>query len=204
MAEKCTAHRSDGEPCSAWEIPDTGTCYFHGQSPMRVKRANVDRNVLKAATELMHAYGATMGAPLQTSPAEFMLDELNRTNGHVAWLQERILTDAPDEIAKSFWLFARSTESNATYLEMADLTSYAGVWLKLYMEERKHGVNVAERAARAGIEDRYIRIAEQQADLVAAVIKQVITELGHDVNNPVVRAVAHRALTSINAGAVTA
>ena len=52
------------------------------------------------------------------------------------------------------------------------------IWLKLYQQERAHLVKVCESAIRAGIEERRVRLAEEQGQLVAHAIRAILTDLG--------------------------
>jgi len=38
-AVRCTAHRSDGEPCRAWAVRDAVICIAHGAGAPQVRRA---------------------------------------------------------------------------------------------------------------------------------------------------------------------
>lgn len=59
------------------------------------------------------------------------------------------------------------------------VTQEAGpsVWLTLYMRERDHLVKVCTQAIKAGIEERRVRLAEQQGALVAGVIRLILGDL---------------------------
>ncbi len=51
------------------------------------------------------------------------------------------------------------------------------IWYTLYSRERDHLVKVAAAAIKAGVEERKVRLAEQQGDLVALVIRRILTDL---------------------------
>ena len=53
----------------------------------------------------------------------------------------------------------------------------ASVWYVLYERERKHLVAVAAAALKAGVEERRVRLAEQQGNLVADVIRRILDAL---------------------------
>jgi hypothetical protein len=52
------------------------------------------------------------------------------------------------------------------------------IWLKLYQAERAHLVSVCAQAIKAGIEERRIRLAESQGELVAHAIRAILADLG--------------------------
>ncbi len=51
------------------------------------------------------------------------------------------------------------------------------IWYVLYENERKHLVQVCSAALKAGVEERLVRLAEQQGDLVAMVIRRILDDL---------------------------
>src|SRR5205807_3001757 len=104
MGKICIGRRKDGSPCQAYSVPPSDFCWFHGAQTNPVKRQKHTEKVVEAAQELMQ----TLGAPQHTTPAEFVLQELYRTNGHILWLQERLLCDLPEDVAPSFWMFKRA------------------------------------------------------------------------------------------------
>lgn len=53
----------------------------------------------------------------------------------------------------------------------------AHAWLKLYQAERAHLVNVCKAAIAAGIEERKVKLAEQQGSLLADVIRRILADL---------------------------
>ena len=55
--------------------------------------------------------------------------------------------------------------------------SAPNVWYQLYMTERDHLVKVSAAALRAGIEERRIKMAEDQGNLVAAVLQRILAAL---------------------------
>jgi hypothetical protein len=118
----------------------------------------------------------TYGLPLDVSPGDALLDEVRYTAGHVAWLRERIRELENRDLV---WGMTEQTEKNATEFTGTDTTYGAvpNVWVDLYMRERKHLVDVAKAAIAAGIEERKVRLAEQQGALVAAVIRGILADL---------------------------
>lgn len=50
-------------------------------------------------------------------------------------------------------------------------------WYQLYLGERKHLVAVTTAALKAGIEERRVKLAEQQGDLVAQAIRSILDAL---------------------------
>lgn len=64
-------------------------------------------------------------------------------------------------------------DAGQTVVEQAGLN----IWYQLYMKEREHLAKVSALALRAGIEERKIKLAESQGELVAAVLKRILNAL---------------------------
>ncbi|NNN30735.1 hypothetical protein HLK59_10235 [Streptomyces sp. S3(2020)] len=124
---------------------------------------------------------ATYGVPVETTATQALLDEVQRTAGHVAWLGDRV-RELDYEVAAGenvehplVWGVTRRKIGG----DDAGITeeAAASVWLKLYQQERAHLVRVAEAAIRAGIEERRIKLAESQGMLIALAIRQILGDL---------------------------
>lgn len=100
------------------------------------------------------------GIARPTHPFEFLLDEVSRCAGNVAWIENKISRLPFDE-----------------QLLDDDGLNPSG-WVKLYHQERQKGVRASEVAIRAGIAERHVRIAETQTNDMVAVIRATLHEIG--------------------------
>ncbi|MFF7881050.1 hypothetical protein ACH40F_07765 [Streptomyces sp. NPDC020794] len=125
---------------------------------------------------------ATYGRKIETTATAALLDEVQWTAGHVAWLRERVqeiesaaVVAGTDSEHPLIWGVTREKEGG----EDRGITSEAApnIWLKLYQQERTHLVKVCSEAIRAGIEERRVRIAEEQGALVAQAIRAILGDL---------------------------
>lgn len=117
------------------------------------------------------------GGPIDVTPEEALLQEVRRTAGHVAWLGRLIAgMESEDEL----WGYVGSAGSQSD--EKGSRDFYASiepvVWLRLYHQERAHLKSVAKAAIDAGIAERQVRLAEQQADLLAGALQAILNDLG--------------------------
>jgi hypothetical protein len=172
QAIKCTGHKANGEPCGKWAMNGQLVCDTCGGRAPQAKAKAVVRISEQRAIRAVETYGL----PLDVSPGDALLDEVRYTAGHVAWLRERIRELENRDLV---WGMTEQTEKNATEFTGTDTTYGAvpNVWVDLYMRERKHLVDVAKAAIAAGIEERKVRLAEQQGALVAAVIRGILADL---------------------------
>jgi hypothetical protein len=118
----------------------------------------------------------TYGLPRDISPTDALLEEVKYTAGHVAWLRDRVAELEQDDLV---WGVTEKAKKNATEFKGTDVTEQArpNVWLDLYMRERQHLVAVTKAAISAGIEERRVRIAEAQGQIVARVIQRILDRL---------------------------
>lgn len=186
MANFCGAKNRAGNPCqrpAGWGTDHAGygRCKLHGGSH---KNGRAQGRKLMAAEAVV-----TYGLPREIDPHNALLEELHRTAGHVAWLATKI----------------------AAFEDDADLKQYAGsedgmlwekpaVWIDLYHRERKHFAEIAKTCVSVGIEERRVQLAERQGQLIADVLRGVLTELGV-IDRPEVPAVVRRHLTVIDGAA---
>jgi hypothetical protein len=63
------------------------------------------------------------------------------------------------------------------------------VWVRLYQEWHDRLVRVSKLAIDAGVAELQVRLAEKQAQQLAAVIRAILTDLGHDLDEENVRKV---------------
>lgn len=170
--------RAEGEQCGAPAMVGQNVCRHHGGSAPQALKAAAERVAEEKARQLV----ATYGRKIETTATEALLDEVQWTAGHVAWLRERVQEIESDAVVATsdsehplIWGVTREKAGGEDH----GITSEAApnVWLKLYQQERTHLVKVCEAAIRAGIEERRVRLAEEQGALVAQVIRLILADL---------------------------
>lgn len=161
-----------GDRCTQWACVGLTVCRSHGASK-KAQAAGKRRAAAAAAEKKARELVETYGRKIETTAVEALLDEVQWTAGHVAWLRERVGELEQNELA---WGTTRIKEGG----DDRGVTEEAvpNVFLKLYQAERTHLVKVCTEAIRAGIEERRVRLAEAQGNLVAQVIKGILDDLG--------------------------
>jgi hypothetical protein len=164
--------------CGAPAMLGQNVCRHHGGSaPQSIKAAKE-----RIAEEKARALVATYGRKVETTATQALLDEVQWTAGHVAWLRERVqeietaaAVAGTDSEHPLVWGITREKSGG----EDEGVTSEASpnVWLKLYQMERTHLVRVCSEAIKAGIEERRVRLAEEQGALVAQAIRAILGDL---------------------------
>jgi hypothetical protein len=169
--QRCTARNQAGGQCRNPAVPGATVCRFHGGAAPQVQEA-AQRRIALAEARLA---AETLGLLIDISPEQALLDEVQRAAGMVAFYQARV-----EEIADGGFnsLVFGLTKSKIGGEDGGDtFEAKPNVWLELFNGERDRLVKVCAAALRAGIEERRVKLAEQQGILVAAVIRRILTRL---------------------------
>jgi hypothetical protein len=172
LKPKCSGKRSNGEPCTKWPMKGQRVCNTHGGSSPQAKAAAERRLQMVGAEQAV----ATFGLPREIDPRDALLEEIYRTAGAVDWLHQQVVKLEAEQIT---WGKAEEVEKQAGEFPGVDVTYKAAVnvWVELWQNERKHLVNVSKAAIAAGLEERKVRLAEQQGAMLASVIKNILGDL---------------------------
>ena len=192
---RCTAKaKSSGKRCKKAAVLGGTVCESHGAGKRGTKqREHFDRRhkKQKAAQAV-----ATYGLPREVDPHDALLEEVHRTAGHVAWLG-----DIVSELDRGalVWGITEQVQKDATEFPGTDVKAQAApnVWLELYHRERQHLVKVAKAAIDAGIDERRVRLAEEQGRVIVDVLKATLADLGVDVT-PEVASTVGRHLRAVS------
>lgn len=163
------------EQCGQMAMDGQNICRKHGgNAPQNLAKAKERVTEQKAA-----ALVATYGLKIETTAAQALLDEVQWTAGHVAWLRERVqeieASAEPGSKSALVWGVTKKKTGGEDYGTTEE--AVPNVWLKLYQQERDHLVKVSSAAIKAGIEERRVQLAEQQGALVAQAIRAILGDL---------------------------
>ncbi|MGA3562643.1 hypothetical protein [Melissospora conviva] len=148
--------------------PGTGRCKLHGGST----RTHVTAGRKALAEKAVAAFGL----PREIDPRDALLEEVYRTAGAVDWLHQQVQALQAAEVV---WGVTEEVTKDAGEFPGVDTTRSAevNVWVRLYAQERAHLVRVAKEAIGAGLEERRVKLAEQQGAMLAGVIKAILGDL---------------------------
>lgn len=167
--QRCTAtNRESGERCRRYHRSGGNVCALHGGNARQV-RNKADK---RTAVEKVKALVTTYGLPVDIAPEQAILDEVHRTAGHVAWLEQQVHALTEGELA---WGITRVKEGGDDRGTTEEAVPHA--LLRLYNEERDRLVRVCTAALKAGIEERRVKLAERDGALVAEVIRGILGDL---------------------------
>ncbi|TXH12528.1 MAG: hypothetical protein E6R03_12735 [Hyphomicrobiaceae bacterium] len=105
-----------------------------------------------------------LGAPIDITPHEALLQEVQRTAGLVVWFEDILEKAASDKENPFDDVMIQYTKLGVTP---------SATW-QMYQWERQHLVDVSRIAIKAGVAERKVQIAEQQGRLIAAVMQAFI------------------------------
>jgi len=149
----------------------------HGGASSKVQAAAARREAEAAAAAALGKAMLTLGEPAgDIDPAKALLDEIAWTHAHVQWLRLKVQELGADELV---WGRTQTDQGVGPQGPVDTTTEKAGAntWYDLYMREREHLVKVTTAALKAGIEERKIKLAEDQGNLVAAVLQRILSAL---------------------------
>lgn len=162
-----------------------GRCKLHGGAGSRPR--DMDERVARRAV-------ATYGLPVEVDPHDALIEEIARTNGHVLWLGD-IIADL--ERGTLIWGIAQEKTGGEDW--GTTHKAAPNVWLELYHRERQHLARVSKAAIDAGIDERRVRLAEDQGQAIVQVLRATLEDLGVDVT-PEVASTVGRHLRAIDGG----
>lgn len=129
----------------------------------------------------------------ETDPGEILLQEIQRTAGHIEWLREQLLHSDPDRFVESLWLRGRASGWVAPHeFNTRDWSAAGALWVEIYQKERAHLASICRTALAAGIEERRVRIAERMAGTISDAIRGMLFDLGLDPEDDRVRSVVYK------------
>jgi len=175
---RCWGRKNTGTQCGQIAMRGQNVCKNHGgKAPQNLAKAE-ERLTEEKARVLVETYGRK----IETTATEALLDEVKWSAGHVAWLRERVqeieaqaVVAGADHEHPLVWGVTRKKTGGDDFGTTTE--AVPNVWLKLYQQERTHLVKVCSEAIRAGIEERRIKLAEQEGALVAQAIRSILADL---------------------------
>lgn len=159
MKAKCSAHRSNGEPCQRSPIAGGMVCATHGGSAPAVRAAAARRLEVAAVEADVRAVIASEGLEAVTEPLEALALLATETLAMKSALAARV--NALSDITTTSKLGVEALKVEVALYERA--IDRSGKFLDLL--------------AKSNFEDRRLRISEQTAGMFVTVMKNVLNRL---------------------------
>jgi hypothetical protein len=178
--DRCLGHRRKhpDAPCRAWPNNGSDVCRIHGASAPQAIAKATERVQQAAIVQAARTFGVARNG---VSEEQALREELSRTLGNIAWLTVVVADLEAEDV---FW--GRTAEETGresgsggrgdTSRDHATIRREArlNVAVAYLMEERKHLKSLAVEMVRLGLQEREVRIEEQQGHLWASVMRAVL------------------------------
>lgn len=186
----CNGRRPGGEGLCRMEaghnvpgISGRGRCSRHGgKTPTQLTKTRRE-----IAAEKLGTYGLSIEEPPGMNPIEVFRRVIGRSYRSVRWLESEIRKADPSGIT---WGRVREIErdhgesgASASAAAKGETEWRAGTAaiVELYFKERELLRRYCRDALKAGVEEREIRLAERQADILTDAFETVLGRLGTEV-----------------------
>lgn len=184
--ELCGAKTPNGKYPTCHRTAGAGTTH-KGVGHCSRHAGSTESHGKAASVEIARRECVALGIPIETTPADALMDEVREACGNVAFyrqLVQRLPTHPADDVLvpavevegedgkpqtiPAHWERGESGIYGRTYHVSGIPTGEAKphVLLQLYNDERKRKLDASTAALRAGIEERQIRIAEAEAERI--------------------------------------
>lgn len=181
---KCKGHSTiTGKPCGNYPLKGATVCRKHGGAAPQVKAAARKRAEEEKAAEKMAKHAAKMaalfGAPREVEPSQALVDLVQWTAGEVEFWRDKVRKLAEKRPGDLTWGKVSETEQGSGPLPGTNVTHEATphVYYRMLYAAQDRLATYATAALKAGVEERRVRLAEQQGDLVANVIERILNAL---------------------------
>jgi hypothetical protein len=153
----------------------------HGEGPCKLHGGRTAQAEVAGLVELARRERQVMGQPLSIEPQDAILECIRISAGEVAYASERIgELEVADAVAPARTSMVRKSD-DGTVQEVRQGEPRLHAWIRARREAMDRLVSYSFAALKAGIEERRIKIAEQQGTLLAQAVQGILRDLGVDV-----------------------
>ena len=181
IEHQCLARTRAGEPCHAAKIRGAARCGKHGGLTSPAK--NRKRLALAQTQKDVARYGLSV----ETTPADALQDELNRTNGAVLFLETVVRGMGAEELITRMKKETRVGKLDS-YISTT-VEAAVAVWAELYILERKHLARIADSMVKNGLAAVQIAINAEVVGIFDRTMTGILEDLGISTADPQVRRV---------------
>lgn len=172
---RCSAKRRNGEGCGAWAVKGATVCRMHGGSSPQARQAAARRvqeeKAAKAAQRLAQ--------PIETDPSQALLDLVSSAAGEVAYWRARVdeIQDRDEKRLTSGLTKITEGKDRGGVTTLRTVETIAAIEYRMWVDAQERLARFAAAALRAGVQERQIKLAEDQGALVAQVIRRILDRL---------------------------
>lgn len=178
--KRCGAKTRSGGTCKQVAGARThhtgeGRCWLHGGASPQAEVAGV--------VQLARREALVMGQPMDDlSPEEALLECIRITGGEVRYASERMAELDPEEavgptVSTRPLKWEKGAESPSERVEEHGPPAIH-IWIEVRHRAMDRLVNYTKVAIAAGLEERRVKVAEQQGALLAQAVRGILADLG--------------------------
>jgi hypothetical protein len=168
-----------------------GRCKFHlGTSPS---------HELSGVVELARREMAVMGQPLNIEPHEAILQCIRIAAGEVRYCSDQIAELTVEQAAGPVETSVEKSGDSYSSEERKGPPAL-NIWILARRDAMDRLVTYAATALKAGVEERKVKVAERAGEMMADLIRGVLTDLGIPLEDPKTREIVVRRLRLIEGG----
>jgi len=183
-----TCHNKDGSRCHGDLVEGLTTCRMHPGRNAEVKHL----------LAVQRRKNPLAGEPMDIGPAEALLWRVRVLAGEVQRLDDLIASLERDELVWGI-TSEESTDTDAGPYVKVTRQSRVNTWV-LLRQQRESALHAAcEAALRANIEERLVRLAEQQGAVIHRLLLAVLGDFGVDPADPRIPEILPRRLRELTA-----
>ncbi|UVY83805.1 hypothetical protein NLU66_16585 [Brachybacterium sp. NBEC-018] len=168
---RCKATARSGDPCRRAAMKGGTVCASHGGKSPQAKAAAARRLAEQEAAKAVRLFSA----PVDVDPARALVDLVQWTAGEVAYWRTQVKQLADEDPKALTWGVTRIKDGGTdggTTLEATPNIAY-----RMLTDAQDRLAKYAAAALRAGVEERRVKLAEDQGALVAQAIRSILDQL---------------------------
>lgn len=172
-AKKRGKRHGQGDPCQNSPVHGGVRCGTHGGKAPRAKEAAKTRTMHAEAKQILGHIDPNT-EPLH--PVQHLLNLINQKAAEVAWLRTKVQALTEEQLT---WGVTKH-ETGIEKGEDTDIRTFEtqqNIWWKLLREAEEQLAKWAAMAARAGVEERLVRLEQEKGQLVVSAIQQILDGL---------------------------
>lgn len=160
-APRCTGHKNDGTPCKGWRVPGSDKCRRHLPNPKARARAAVRAEVI--------SWG--LDAPT-VDPSDTLLKLISQSAARA----QRYATELEQMVEGADNL--RDALVRQEFGEFGPVGEYVRGLVVLEASERERCAKWCAQAITAGLNERMVRVAEQQISIAERALMAALADIG--------------------------
>lgn len=170
----CKAHRTDGDPCKFWPVAGLLVCKRHGGG----SRQSREKSAKHKQEEKARRVAARFADAIEVNPVEALLGLIYHSAGHVKFYLDQVNELVSVDAEKLVWGDTKLMDKTGGEDWGTTSVEEAGInmWLKLYNDERDRLASLIEKAVKLNIDERRIRLAEDQGKQIGDVLKLILRD----------------------------